>query len=201
MPKLNHKNIVRYYSCWIEVVSPCLRSIKKAAKQAFAHRHKVSYRICDIEGSEESMCDTTVKVIEAGDESMAEGSPKCDEEDSSQNDIYSCTSDHITTNESLINIIEVGQKIISLEVMIQMEYCSGRTLKDYIKSSTSINRDTNLQLFKQLISGLRHIHQMGLIHRDIKPANIFLKEDGVLKIGDFGLAKTYFRDENNSSEN
>jgi len=71
-----------------------------------------------------------------------------------------------------------------------MEYCSGRTLKDHIKSSTSINRETNLQLFKQLISGLRHIHQMGLIHRDIKPANIFLKEDGVLKIGDFGLAKT-----------
>jgi serine/threonine protein kinase len=32
MPKLNHKNIVRYYSCWIEVVNPCLRSIKKAAK-------------------------------------------------------------------------------------------------------------------------------------------------------------------------
>ncbi len=83
MPKLNHKNIVRYYSCWIEVVSPCLRSIKKAAKQAFAHRNKVSYRICDIEGSEESMCDTTVKIIEAGDESMAEVSPKCDEEDSS----------------------------------------------------------------------------------------------------------------------
>ncbi len=75
MPKLNHKNIVRYYSCWIEVVNPCLRSIKKAAKQAFAHRQKVSYRICDVEGSEESMCDTTVKVIEAGDESMNEGSP------------------------------------------------------------------------------------------------------------------------------
>lgn len=122
---------------------------------------------------------------------MAEGSPnKSGEQDNSQNDIYSCTSDHVTTNESLINIIEVGQKIISLEVMIQMEFCSGRTLKDYIQSTTSINRENNLQLFKQLISGLKYIHQMGLIHRDIKPANIFLNEDGVLKIGDFGLAKT-----------
>jgi hypothetical protein len=50
---------------------------------------------------------------------MAEESPnKSGEQDNSQNDIYSCTSDHVTTNESLINIIEVGQKIISLEVMI-----------------------------------------------------------------------------------
>lgn len=75
MPKLNHKNIVRYYSCWIEVVNPCLRSIKKAAKQAFTHKHKVSHRICDVEDSDESLCDTTVKVIEAGDESMLEASP------------------------------------------------------------------------------------------------------------------------------
>ena len=190
MPKLNHKNIVRYYSCWIEVVNPCLRSIKKAVKLAFTQKHKVSHVMCENCDSEESMCDTTVKVIEAGDESIIDDQLKSGGEGNSHNDIYSCTSEHAPTNESLINIIEVGQKIISLEVMIQMEYCSGRTLKDYIQNSTSINRETNLQLFKQLISGLRYIHQMGLIHRDIKPANIFLKEDGVLKIGDFGLAKT-----------
>ncbi len=85
--------------------------------------------------------------------------------------------------------------------MIQMEYCSGRTLKEYIRSSTSINRESKLQLFKQLISGLKHIHQMGMIHRDVKPANIFLNEDGVLKIGDFGLARTQIRDENSFSDN
>ena len=85
--------------------------------------------------------------------------------------------------------------------MIQMEYCSGRTLKEYIRSSTSINRESNLQLFKQLISGLKHIHQMGMIHRDVKPANIFLNEDGVLKIGDFGLARTQIWDENSFSDN
>jgi serine/threonine protein kinase len=44
-------------------------------------------------------------------------------------------------------------------------------------------------LIKQLLSGLKHIHEKGLIHRDIKPANIFISENKVLKIGDFGLAK------------
>ena len=135
------------------------------------------------------MCETTVKVVEAED-NMFEDSPKNDEEENSQGDIYSSSSDHITTNESLVDIIEVGQKIISLDVMIQMECCSGRTLKDYIRNSTATSRESILQLFKQLISGIRHIHQMGLIHRDVKPANIFLSEDGILKIGDFGLARS-----------
>ena len=44
-------------------------------------------------------------------------------------------------------------------------------------------------MFRQLLSGLKHIHEKGLIHRDIKPANIFINERDVLKIGDFGLAK------------
>lgn len=73
--------------------------------------------------------------------------------------------------------------------MIQMEYCSGMTLREYLDSSEfKIDRQKNLQFFKQLLAGLRHIHERGLIHRDIKPANIFINE-GVLKIGDFGLAK------------
>lgn len=135
------------------------------------------------------MCETTVKVVEA-DENMFDDSPKSGEEENSKEDIYSSSSDHVTTNYSLVDIIEIGQKIISLEVMIQMECCSGRTLKDYIRNSAGTSRESNLQLFKQLISGLRHIHQMGLIHRDVKPANIFLSEDGILKIGDFGLAKS-----------
>lgn len=71
-----------------------------------------------------------------------------------------------------------------------MEYCSGLTLKDYIESQTrTINRKSNLMIFKQLLHGLKHIHEKGLIHRDIKPANIFLNENQILKIGDFGLAK------------
>ncbi|MBN2143346.1 MAG: CHASE2 domain-containing protein [Candidatus Aureabacteria bacterium] len=44
-------------------------------------------------------------------------------------------------------------------------------------------------LFIQLASGLKAIHDAGLIHRDIKPANIMMNDEYVVKIADFGLAK------------
>jgi serine/threonine protein kinase len=85
-----------------------------------------------------------------------------------------------------------GKDFIALDLLIQMEYCSGQTLRDHInqqKQNGFVDWNSNFKLFKQLIYGLRYIHQMGLIHRDIKPANIFLSDSNKLKIGDFGLAR------------
>lgn len=72
-----------------------------------------------------------------------------------------------------------------------MEFCKGDTLRAFLDNPEyQPNRKMIFHLFKQLISGLKHIHEEGLIHRDIKPANIFIdKTRMLLKIGDFGLAK------------
>jgi NIMA (never in mitosis gene a)-related kinase 1/4/5 len=46
-----------------------------------------------------------------------------------------------------------------------------------------------MNLFIQLALGVQYLHQHKIVHRDIKPQNIFINEDGVLKLADFGISK------------
>ena len=43
----------------------------------------------------------------------------------------------------------------------------------------------------QLLSGLQHCHERGILHRDIKGSNLLIDKNGMLKIADFGLANYY----------
>jgi serine/threonine protein kinase/tetratricopeptide (TPR) repeat protein len=72
---------------------------------------------------------------------------------------------------------------------IVMQYVQGMTLWDLIHK-TSLTRDQALSIARQIISGLAEAHAHGIIHRDIKPKNIMVTDAGVVKILDFGLAKT-----------
>ena len=49
--------------------------------------------------------------------------------------------------------------------------------------------DRKVAIIVQVLAGLAHAHQAGIVHRDIKPANIFINQDGTVKIMDFGVAR------------
>ena len=44
-------------------------------------------------------------------------------------------------------------------------------------------------ILKQILEGLAYIHNLNIAHRDLKPSNILINSEGVVRIGDFGLAK------------
>mmetsp|Transcript_5275 Transcript_5275/g.6420 ORF Transcript_5275/g.6420 Transcript_5275/m.6420 type:complete len:748 (-) Transcript_5275:14-2257(-) len=75
-------------------------------------------------------------------------------------------------------------------LFIQMQLYEYDTLKQWLSNPNRvIDKKENLRIFSQMVSGLKHVHEHGLLHRDLKPANIFMSKDGIVKIGDFGLSR------------
>lgn len=74
------------------------------------------------------------------------------------------------------------------KIFICMDMYEGETLKAKIERG-KLKINEAFDIITQVATGLQKAHEKGIIHRDIKPANIFLKNDGVVKILDFGLAK------------
>ena len=68
-----------------------------------------------------------------------------------------------------------------------LELVEGPTLADRI-SKGPIPLDEALPIAKQIAEALEAAHEKGIIHRDLKPANIKVKDDGMVKVLDFGLA-------------
>ena len=71
-----------------------------------------------------------------------------------------------------------------------LELVDGPTLADRI-SKGPIPLDEALPIAKQIAEALEAAHEAGVIHRDLKPANIKVREDGTVKVLDFGLAKAF----------
>jgi eukaryotic-like serine/threonine-protein kinase len=69
-----------------------------------------------------------------------------------------------------------------------MELVEGPTLADRITQG-AVPLDEALPIARQIAAALAAAHERGIIHRDLKPANIKVRQDGTVKVLDFGLAK------------
>src|SRR5262245_42372987 len=69
-----------------------------------------------------------------------------------------------------------------------LELVEGPTLADRIARGP-LPLDEALPIAKQIADALEAAHEQGIVHRDLKPANIKVRDDGTIKVLDFGLAK------------
>ncbi|WP_035902863.1 Stk1 family PASTA domain-containing Ser/Thr kinase [Knoellia subterranea] len=74
-------------------------------------------------------------------------------------------------------------------MFLAMEYVHGQTLREVIKAEGALTPRAALDIMVPVLDALSAAHQAGIIHRDIKPENVILREDGAVKVADFGLAR------------
>ena len=87
---------------------------------------------------------------------------------------------------NIVTIYEIGQS--DTTHFIATEFVDGKTLRQLINEKPfTLNETLNVSM--QIADALSGAHTAGIVHRDIKPENIMVRQDGYVKILDFGLAK------------
>ncbi|MDQ4122787.1 MAG: protein kinase [Acidobacteriota bacterium] len=96
---------------------------------------------------------------------------------------------------NIITIYEIGET--DEGTFLATEFIEGETLRDYLKRHPfSLARA--LKVAEQVANALAAAHAAGIVHRDIKPENIMIRQDQIVKILDFGLAKPVLRNADGS---
>ncbi|CAI4213800.1 unnamed protein product [Parascedosporium putredinis] len=182
--KLNHPAVVRYYDAWVDTVAD-------SAAVSDSDDDDEELSDAETEGTTDSgpspmapsggldfMSSSGYPEIEFGydtgeeDEDGQNGNGMTEETEESE-EATDEQMDSTSPNQLRhVRSHEPAQRIL----YISMEYCDRRTLRDLVngdlyKSTTEIWR-----LFRQILSGLRHIHSLSIVHRDLKPENILITQ-------------------------
>ena len=93
------------------------------------------------------------------------------------------------SHSNVVDVYDVGEYMGHHYIV--MEYVRGRTLKQLISQRGALHKEEALDIMKQLTMAIQHAHEHNIIHRDVKPQNVLVKDDGTVKITDFGIAMVH----------
>ena len=92
------------------------------------------------------------------------------------------------THKNVIRIYDLGEaegmKFFTMELVV------GKSLRELLEESGTLSVAETLSFMKQMLLGLAEAHSEGVVHRDLKPQNVMVDGGGVLRIMDFGIART-----------
>jgi serine/threonine-protein kinase len=93
------------------------------------------------------------------------------------------------SHDNVLSIYDFGEDEWRRPFMV-MEFLRGEDLRHAIREGRTGDLKAQLRIALQIARALEHIHSLKIIHRDIKPENVRLTPSGVVKLMDFGIAKT-----------
>ncbi len=91
------------------------------------------------------------------------------------------------THPNIVTIYEIGND--DAGQYIAMEYVNGKSISKLLESEEKIETERIIKIILQILNGLSCAHEKQIYHRDIKPENIFVTDNDLVKILDFGIAK------------
>ena len=94
------------------------------------------------------------------------------------------------SDANIVNVLDVGHEEEGNIDYFVMEYVSGKTLKELIVENGKLNYTVSIGIATQIAKALECAHKNNIIHRDVKPQNILVTESGMVKVTDFGIAKS-----------
>ena len=99
----------------------------------------------------------------------------------------------LSKSKNIVKIFETYET--KKHICIVMEYICAGDLLTYIKKRSKLTEPVAKFIFKQIILGIKHIHDNSIIHRDIKLDNTLLDLDNNIKICDFGVSRKINKDD------
>jgi len=92
-------------------------------------------------------------------------------------------------HDNILSIYDFGEDEQQRPFMV-MEFLRGEDLRHAIKNGHTGDSKRKLTIALQAARALEYIHRQKIVHRDIKPENVHINTAGVVKLIDFGIAKT-----------
>lgn len=216
LSRLNHENVIRYYTAWNEIETKEYISSKVDSSSNIddsAISSKINQESCiisqrnvssssddetdDVYHTSYLINDKNIERIDAGETTanyvVFETNDNKDENEiveSMKKALGPRLSDGESSDEESKSELNTATRVKTNRwLYIQMELGQG-TLREAIDQGLPKQKDRARRFFREILDGLCHIHRQGIIHRDLKPVNIFLDSMDRPKIGDFGLATT-----------
>jgi eukaryotic-like serine/threonine-protein kinase len=91
---------------------------------------------------------------------------------------------------NIVQVYDFGTDEKSGRQYIVMEYVEGSSGAEILREQGVLPVQEALGILAQACRGLDYAHRSGVLHRDVKPGNLLRSRDGVVKLADFGIAKT-----------